>query len=71
MDFTQKKKIPAKCPKCQKVHQISIEEIAQERVIQCSCGANIRLKDEGKGMKKVTDSVDNLKRTIDKFNRKS
>jgi len=66
-----KQKVDIKCPKCNMRHNVSLDDIQHEKVIHCSCGTNIELKDKDQSVKKgindINKSLNDLKRTIEKF----
>lgn len=67
-------RISFKCPECGFSNSVTLNQVQQGQTIICSgCHNNIKLVDKDASTKRATeqinDSLDDLKDTIDKFNR--
>lgn len=67
-------RISFKCPECGFSNSVTLNQVQQGQTIICSgCQGNIKLVDKDASTKRATeqinDSLDDLKNTIDKFNR--
>jgi peptide subunit release factor 1 (eRF1) len=67
-------RISFKCPECEFSNSVTLNQVQQGQTIICSgCHGNIKLVDKDASTKRATeqinDSLNDLKDTIDKFNR--
>lgn len=59
-----KEKINVKCD-CGKSHIVSFNQVANNKVIKCSCGKNIQLKDSKGSVKKGIDKMNNAVKDLE------
>lgn len=52
-----KEKVKIDCPECKRSIAVSIKQIADEALVKCSCGQQIRLIDEKRTNKKAIRDV--------------
>ena len=66
-----RQKVTIMCPDCRRALRVSLGQISNEELIECSCGQGIQLKDDkGSSKKTVKDlskSFKNLEKTLKDF----
>jgi hypothetical protein len=59
-----KEEITLECPTCNITHHTTLQLVANQAIIHCSCGTDIQLKDSGgsakKGIREMNDAVKEL-----------
>ena len=51
------KTIEVKCPKCQRNIMVTLDQVANESTVPCTCGAQIALKDNNGNAKKTVSNI--------------
>jgi hypothetical protein len=51
MDIS-KQAVKINCPECKRTVQVTLKQVADEALVRCSCGQEIRLKDNNGSAKK-------------------
>ena len=63
-----KSAIDLKCSSCKKTHTITLKQVADERIITCSCGNRIQLKDVNhngrNAIRDINKSLEKLQKTF-------
>lgn len=58
-------RIPLPCPGCEFENSVSLDDISIEKTIICQgCGAEINIKDENKGARKIQRELDKIDRAL-------
>ena len=72
MDIS-KQTVKIDCPECKRSINVSLKQVADEALVKCSCGQEIRLKDNNGSAKKsirdINKSLQNLENTFKNLGR--
>lgn len=55
------------CPECEQSVNVTMEDVAKERVVRCPRGHEIQLRDEGHGARNADRSLKKVEQTIKNF----
>ena len=65
-----KEKISIDCPECKRKHQVTLQQVANQATIRCSCSANIKLTDKnGSARRSIQEINSSFKKLDDAFKR--
>lgn len=64
MSFILDSKVTVDCPECRSRLTVTLRDIQQRRLVRCSRGHSIRLKEQGDGIRKVDRATEDLERSI-------
>lgn len=64
MSFILDSKVNIECPRCQARLAVTLRDIQQRRIVRCSRGHSIQLKEQGDGIRKVDRTTEDLERSI-------
>lgn len=66
----RKEKIDFPCPDCGKNVKATLEQVAREDTVKCSCGQDIKLTDKDGGAKKSIRKMDEAFKDLEKVFKK-
>ncbi len=64
MSFILDSKVNIECPQCKARLAVTLRDIQQRRIVRCSRGHSIQLKEQGDGIRKVDRATEDLERSI-------
>lgn len=57
--------IEENCPQCNKIISFTLNQVANEELIKCSCGQEIQLRDENGTNRKTIDDINKSMNELD------
>lgn len=70
MSDLQKVRVDLPCPSCGRSVRSTLGDVRNERTVRCPAGHSIKLSDQGHGVRRADHSLDQLKRSIERLNRR-
>lgn len=61
--------IEVPCPECGRAIRVRLRDVSTSRLVSCSAGHRVKLKEQGNGIRQMDRAERDLKRTIDKLKR--
>lgn len=67
MSFILDSKVNIDCPECRSRLTVTLRDIQQRRLVRCSRGHSIQLKEQGDGIRKIDRATEDFERSMSRL----
>lgn len=70
MSQLSNQKIDVECPTCKQTIKVSVADITRGRIVTCPNGHEVKLHDEGGGMRKADKALGDFEKSLKKLGKR-